>query len=827
MAKPNVILKSFFNDKGLDLRSSDLNREAEYASGMLNSDYRKTGALNKRKGFKAKTTSVGGFGEGTYSNVNLTTGVITKELVVVDSKLHKLVENTLTLTYSGSDDARFSVYYDSADALFRAVLTVDEVEVLNAEMGIGINETSPYAISSLVTAIDALADFTAVGSGATTSPGAFLDVTESLKVTSTGVSVKYYSYTAINTPLASPLATAQTNKNSVEFQNAVMVNLQNVLYVATGYDELHKYDGQTFYRAGMPAGTAPSTALGASTGITDTNINYIQTYVQKDAKGNLIEGIASSASGNLTPANQDINVTLTNILASTGFNTNCGIVNGTQVSVNTITVDSGHTLQVGDTAYFRDAISASYVERAISAITATTIVVAGNAVTVADNAVISNNLRIAIFRNTNGGSTYALVVEIPNNSLSATQIYNDALVTASLGAEYTPPVKPHGLPPKGRYLTAFRNQLIVTGDLANVNSFYWSEPGECEYFPSGDNSEDAETERGDKISGVSTLNNALYIFKDQSIHVVSGNLVDGQYRIDEVLGGDVGCVSHHTIAQIKGKLVFLGLTGVFALSNGDKEPEEISFKVEPLITKTDNDYSFSKSLAINWSYKNKYILYIPVEEADGSSNKYATSDSLILVFDYSRGAWLQWDSLNFMGGMALLDKSLFFSERRLDTNSDTTKYHTNRIQDEGSMYDYADHTDAITWNHKAHWETMGEPDVKKKFLRVSTFALDETIQDFEQESFTMTMEIESNYTANDPVSSSDLDFAPESGGWADFAWGDAAWGSQRKLKLMSKLKSFLGKSMRVVYSNEVIHENVLLTGWSVEVAAPYAIKIKK
>ena len=70
MAGKNTLIKSFNNDTGLDLRSSDLTRKPEFASGLLNADYRKTGALNKRKGYHGKAEDKGGNGNGIFANVN-------------------------------------------------------------------------------------------------------------------------------------------------------------------------------------------------------------------------------------------------------------------------------------------------------------------------------------------------------------------------------------------------------------------------------------------------------------------------------------------------------------------------------------------------------------------------------------------------------------------------------------------------------------------------------------------------------------------------------------------------------------------------------------
>ena len=62
MSGQTQIVKSFYNDKGLDQRSSDLIRDPRYASGVVNADYRKTGDLNKRKGNQSKIKDTGGAG---------------------------------------------------------------------------------------------------------------------------------------------------------------------------------------------------------------------------------------------------------------------------------------------------------------------------------------------------------------------------------------------------------------------------------------------------------------------------------------------------------------------------------------------------------------------------------------------------------------------------------------------------------------------------------------------------------------------------------------------------------------------------------------------
>lgn len=831
MAGKNTLIKSFFNDKGLDLRSSDLTREQNYASSLMNADYRKTGALNKRKGYQSITKDTGGGGgSAIYANVNITTGAITEELITVDDNLHKLVEATITIAYTGSSTASMNLYVDSTTSTFKFEAEENGITLLSYDLGTGINEASAITAANLKTQVDALADFSATIVGDASVPAAFLTIQRDTALNSSGVAINYSALETINSPLASPLATTLANKDDDEFKNASFVNLQNVLYVGTGYDELYKYDGQTFFRAGMPQGVTLTSVDGGAGSITNSSLKYLVTYVQLDNKGNVVEGIQSDPSTALALTAKQADLTITNILNTTGFNTNCGIAVGLHTTLNTLTLDDGaggnHTFNVGDTAYFYDSVEAAYITRNIDSKTSTTITIEGAAVTIADNTIISNNLRIAVYRNQSAGTTYSLVAEFPNDSFNSTQAHTDNLADSALGANYVEPIKQHGLPPKGRYLTVFRNLLICSGDLTNVNTVYYSDLDGAEYFPAGDNSFLVETNFGDKVTGISTNNNALFTFKDQSIHVLTGDIANDQFRVDVVSGGDVGCVSHHTISEIKGKLVFLGSKGVFGLRVGENEPEEVSYKVEPVFRQVNSTFNLSKAVSVNWFQKDKYILFLPAELTSGSNEKYTdTNNSRMIIYDYSRKAWLEWDNIDFQGGAVIFNDNLHFSERRLGTVSGDVESNLYKILDTADTYDYADHVDSIPFDYRTHWEAMGEPDVYKKYLRLKVQSLDASVNDFESDTFQIEVTTQINYI-DSQSSAFTLDFSSASG-WGEFFWGVDAWGSSRALHDKSKLKATKAQALRIVYTNDTLHENILMSGWTLEANLPFRTRIKE
>ena len=828
MADTNKLIKSFSNFKGIDLRSPTLLQDASFATEAKNVDIRDSGSLNKRKGYQASLTSGGGFGCFNFNNTNTSTGAITEEFLTLDSVLKKMVAYSLSITYTGASTAWVSTYVGS-DGHFYLDLYVDYACVLNQDLGTGINEVAPVTIAALTTIIHALADFTCTNTGADTTPAAFLALEQYTNLpTTVPVLLSYNSLTSINSCLSSNWTLTVAAHNNSDFENASFAQLNNILYIATKYNYLQKYDGQNVYRAGLPQATIPVAAsAGAGASIPADPVRYILTYEQTDNKGNIIEGIPSTPSVTYTPgAPEDINVTITNILAASGFNTNCGVVAGAQNGVTTITVDNGsggaNTFIIGDKAYFYDGVSASYVTRNITNRSATTITIDGAAVNVLDNAVISNNLKINIWRTVSGGDTFYFVATIANNSFTATQVFLDSVGNASLGDDFVYPVKEHGLPPIGAYLAVYQTCLCIGGQPTAVDQVSYSDIDGPEYFPSADNAFTVESAMGDKITGIAPYNNSLVIFKKNSIHVLSGALVTDQFRIDLVGWEEIGCSAFHTIKQVRNNLVFANEKGVFYIDPSGAV-NELSYPIASLYQESVSGKNYSKMFSTVWQEGKKYLLFLPVEELD--TNYHNTTSSVTFAFDLDRSSWFEWNNLNIGGGACLHNGDLYFIERRLGTVSGNVEYYTYKFLTAGNEYDYHDHGSAISFTYKSNWETLGEPSIPKKFLRGKVYAVEGSKRSFESSSFTLDLKTERDYidtTITDLV----LDFGSGGGGWGLFEWGIAPWGESRLFHVKSKLNSSKVQALRLILENDTINENVLISGYELETVAPYKPFIK-
>lgn len=826
----HILKKRYDNFLGLDLKSNYLLKSEQYATGMLNTQYRKDAGIEKRKGYKAYAGSKGGFGLFDYGRINPDSGASEPELLSVSSKLHKLKEAQVNVAYSGALlNLYLSIYYDTNTSNFRCVIDDGVTTYLNQALGVGFDELSTYTLSNLVTALNSVTGITATltGDGSISAALALLVREHDLVVDGAYV-IKAGYWSDVNCPVASPFAGSETNKASSSFENVTATQLNNVIYLSNGYDEVQKYDGQNIYRAGLPTPTAP-TATAVAGAITGTNYRWLITYKQIDAVGNVTEGNYVTTASNLNLTAQNGSLSLPNIIASTGFNTNAAIVNGAQAAVNTITVDNGaggaHTLKVGDKAYFYDAISASYVTRDISAISGTSITVSGAAVTVADNAVISNNLKIVIYRSFSSGSTptdYWLVAEVPNDSFNANQTYIDSTLDVNLGAQYIYPATLRDAPPKGKYITQYHNLLVVAGNPTLQNTVFFSDVDSPEYFPLDSNSFDIETVNGEVITGISQDNEVLAIFKQRSTTVVNGTLTDSNFRVN-LVSNDIGCVAHATIQELSGALVWLSERGPYVMVSGQIPKALGNGLIEPGFDYRGLSQSLTpnlkKAIGFNDRKQLQYWMYIPCERTV-SGDKEMTSDSYLYVFDYYRGSFLYWNAMNCAGGIALHSNNVYFSERRYSDFSSSVEHVLYVKSNLNDAWDYEDHATPITSKYYGNWESMGEPSVLKRFIRVKVFADQATPYSMAN----LSVKSEINYTSPDTKADFTMDF--DDVGYGVSAYGAYPWGDVRNFEMKHTLNSGRVRSLRVVFNNAEHQTNMEILGWELEIAMPFKPGLK-
>ena len=825
-----VITKNFNNFKGRDVRSSDLIRDLNYAIEFENARVVKEDSCVNRQGAKIIGDSAQYEGLYTYRFSDTTTGETLEELISLSDNVFKQVDNTITIAYSGSSTPCYvSIRLDTATETFYCTIVEGTSTVVSLDLGTGL-EASPVTLANLKTTIDAVSGFTATIVGSTSFPAAFLPITLFADLASSPKSqaISVVAYTQMNTLIDDLLMDYHDNRGIDSWELASCVNMSNCLFIATGFNYLLKYDGQNVYRSGLPMAPAiPTTALSA-TGFTDTNIKYIYVYKQIDNRGNITFGVESDPSAALSPANQKIAVTCTSIQPSEGFNTGCAKVNGNQSTVSTITVDSGHTLKIGDTAYLYDGVSASFVEREVTATTATTITIAGATVTVLDNAAISNNLRIVIYRTTASGNLYYKVAEIPNDSLSATSTYSDSIAIASLGTQYVYPILERDLLEVfPRYLCSHQELLIASGAASTPNTWYYSSPEGVEYFPAESNYEDIKATGGGGIRGLGSDQEHLIVGTDRSLFVVTGDLYSDTVRQERLSDRTVGFACHNSIIQIADKIVFLSLTGFYSLTSGfllQEIGESINTEFNLYGVPTSETPRLKRACSVYLEETEEYLCFVPAESGTGTA-KYANTNSAVHVLDTFNGGWAKWTGLNMGGGVTLCNSALYFQSRR-DDSSLTVTGNLWKRSTLGAVDDYADHHEAIQFKLGTQWMDAGEPSVFKVFLWLKMYNL---LREILSASFMLNISVERNFERALPWFSFTMNFGQSGAsgqGWGYFAWGISPWGSPQSQSIKKKLRSGKAQAIRYLMTNSTLHERVAISAWETVVTAPYSTELK-
>lgn len=843
MAVQNLIQKYFQNFQGLDLRSSDLIRSPNAATSMLNAQFRETGAMSKRKGYQYLVTGDQGSsnivsnGLAVWEDTNVDTGAVSERLVSVGDEFYEKLTDTFTFTYTGSGTATYSIALNATSGNWEFIVTEDGATVSTQNLGDGTGG-SDMTVSTLVTNLNALTDFTCTGASvAGNQKAAFIPTVLEQTVASTGTVITYHYWSEIDKPagLSTPFSGHFAKRNDTSFENMCFSQLNDVIYISNGYDYLSKFDGNRVYRAGLAQGAISSVAdAGAgSTFFIGDKFDYRVVYEYKDAKENLITG-QLSASSTLTKAAADDNtVTVYNIKESAGtvenigFNLDQATIDGNQATTNSITVLTGNPLKVGDFVYINDSVSGGIVQRKVTASSGTSITIDGAAVTVTDTQIISN-IKIIIYRTIDYSSSgvpglFYVNNELINNSASDTQAYTDSITDATLQAQVqlVEPIKPHGLPPKCKYMVSWRNQLVLAGNIESVNTVYYSDIESPEYFPPADQSFNVDR----PISGLFSTSSQLYVFEKEKINVVNGDFGTDEFTVSAASNEGIGCIAHHTVHEVGGKVFFLSREGVHQISQ-ESGLEEIGSPISPRFNSSAT-YAFKQAIGFNWNQEDKYLLFLPkLSQSSGDPLSANDLTSEIYVYDYFRNAWLQWDNFNFMGGIVDFEDQLHFIRRSTSGASDPDT-ELIRLLATDSEYDYSDHTSSITFSYTTHWEALGDPSIWKKFLRLKIHSLDSTLSSFEGNDFNLTVSAQHNFEPDVDFGEFTIDFSGGAEGWGVGGWGDVPWGEARLLGSKKKLASKKVRSHRLKFSNDILQENVLISGYELEIVASYKFFVKE
>jgi hypothetical protein len=370
--------------------------------------------------------------------------------------------------------------------------------------------------------------------------------------------------------------------------------------------------------------------------------------------------------------------------------------------------------------------------------------------------------------------------------------------------------------------------MVTAGSLTAPNEVSFSDISSPEYFPLVSNQFTVTNLQGDRITGIFPSNESFIIFQSRAIHAVTGDVPNQTFRVDTITQ-DIGCAAHASIQDVRGTICFLSLSGPRALSGasvpkglGQAKDSEFNSRIDPLFNQygldSESILRTKRAVGINYRKGEKYMIFIP-SESEAGGVRYTNSNSVMIVYDYTRDAWLKWSNFNCTGGMTLADAEnefLFIERRDADPSAGTTdiKSYVYRFQNSGTSLDYQDHDQAIAAFHKSPWEFLGEAGVLKSFERIKVYSSEAL-----DSQFTLDINTEKDFIPDVPISTCSLSFGEE--GYSHNAWDTAQYGDPATTGLKHKLSNGRCVSLRVILSNSQAQKNIAITGYELEVATPY------
>ena len=576
-----------------------------------------------------------------------------------------------------------------------------------------------------------------IPSPAASSPAAFLSVDKTIipDTSSSSTSQVVEQYTnyewevIANQPTAATFAVNQHPNNIDELEpriNICQTSLNNVAYLSDGFNEVMKYDGYALYRAGLPSIprdtddplaftssdiTSPNNATGG--GMTNGTRTYRLQFEYTDAKGNVITSTTSAP------------IEITN---SSGTSTNKNIISwqkyylqfdGTSTSPS-FTQDARFE-GFDSTGVFVPAQGFSGLPESTDADYQAFSQARKNRTKLSGD----KRLRVKIWRTRDhapGATGQFLLLADKEYDISGRQ-FADTTADDDLNSEggaatvLIQPEPQHQPPPKGQLMISHRGLLVISGNLTNVNNLVYSLPFNnstqeigSEYFPAA-NGVVVESPFGSRINAINSLGDFMYVFHDQSISIVAGEIETQQLPAVNLITkeGGVGCKSHFSVLELNNKLFFMSDQGVYSVSPQGLTEESLDIKI---VFNKAIDFTAHRTIAFNWLSQSKLIFCIPKEKLheNGSFKYRITEDTIIVVYDYAIGAWLVWEGLDFTSGVASHDNKIFFAPQK------ATESTVNTFSETGLKGDFNDHDKAISFSYTTNWESMGEPTIPKSFL---------------------------------------------------------------------------------------------------------------
>lgn len=292
--------------------------------------------------------------------------------------------------------------------------------------------------------------------------------------------------------------------------------------------------------------------------------------------------------------------------------------------------------------------------------------------------------------------------ELPRGCKYLSQVQNQ-LVQAGLSLNYD--LKNNEYPNSRQSVTSTTNDWAKYPNLlkyteamfCDFQSVYWADALSPEGFPQdGLHEISIDTKFADKIKAVAPNKDVLFAFKERSSAVISGTFATNDVVL-EILEADAGCVSHKTVEEVRGALVWLDKVNGFYSCVAGRLPENIGFPIQDYMKINTEGLDYGKATAANYRKESLYVCSV---------------GNTTFVFDYAdsgnlkRNCWYLWDRI--LGNSVIAtsdDKLLIFDGTR-----------TWKMKLTHTKYDFTDHKSAIPLVLNTAWLNQSFPTVDKHYV---------------------------------------------------------------------------------------------------------------
>tara|TARA_R110000744_G_scaffold49347_1_gene107207 strand:+ start:160 stop:1698 length:1539 start_codon:yes stop_codon:yes gene_type:complete len=276
--------------------------------------------------------------------------------------------------------------------------------------------------------------------------------------------------------------------------------------------------------------------------------------------------------------------------------------------------------------------------------------------------------------------------------------YTEDIINATGGG--TAPTNP-------KFVKSFANHMFYAGMSNATSTLLFSGPYTEDDFDTGAGS----IIMGDVITGLKVFRDELFVFCETSIFKIAGTSSSTFAKAE--VAKDIGTLSHHSIQEIGGDIIFLAADGLRTIAGtariGDVELGTISKQVQERI----NEIGYDNVTSLVIGNKSQYRLFYPIDDGLEKIQR-----GLIAVIKQNPNTQQMGFEYADIKGLKVssCDSNLISNvETTIHGGYDGYVYK----QDDGNVFTRASSTDNMDATFRSPDITMGDPGVRKNMQRVN------------------------------------------------------------------------------------------------------------